>query len=912
MKQYNYDFSVVMAVYNTEKYLREAVESLVRQTIGFSNIQLIMVDDGSKDKSGAICDDYKKKYPGNVVVIHKENEGVSSARNSGLKYVQGKYINFLDSDDILDSKAMSETKSFMDQHEEVDVCCIPIVFFGEREGDHPLNGKFSEGTKVADLTKDAECILLHTSSAFFRAEKTKEILFDTRLRFAEDAKRNLQVLMDNPNLGIVADTKYHYRKHGNSALDGSVKNPYWYLPSLQFFAKWALDSAEKKWGIIPRWIQNTVMYDQQWRIHQSRIPNGVLSKEESDEYKALLFEVVCRIDDDIIVNQKHLSIEDIVFVLTKKYNKSPIVRMRKDMYAERQVKTDIKKHNCVVGVPVLRFGIKTIIDTSNMITVWEFLTINESQKTCTIEGYHRICGLKDFRIRPFLLVDGKIVSCTMVDRSRKNQIVLEETAGLVIGFKATFPLQNRNRQIIPGLLIDQTLVLRREYQFGSFFPVSEVYKNGHALINDYWIIVKNGAVYISQKPMLPARMLQEGRLLAEIWKKNYLGGRKAVGGRLFYHLFKLFKRKNLWIISDRIMKADDNGEALYRYLQEHSLKNTHVVFSLSKNSSDYARMLAVGECIDSMSFKHKLLHLLCDVNISTQAEDVTINPYAGHHEALRDLLIHQKFIFLQHGVIKDDLSEWLNRYNKNISGFITSAPAEQASVQYGEYDYKPETIWLTGLPRFDRLYHDEKKRVTIMPSWRRYLMGSIDGKTGAWQIDENWKDSRYYRFYNELLNSDLLLQKFEQYGYQLQFFPHPNLQPFMNAFHHDSRVVFLPQTTSYRDIYANSDLVITDYSSAVFDFAYLRKPIVYCQFDKEEFFSGEHVYTKGYFEYERDGFGEVVYNLEETVRIIIEYIAAGCELKDVYRQRIDDFFAYNDQENCRRVVEKILSLPGNG
>ncbi len=99
MNRYPYDFSIVMAVYNVENYLREAVDSLVHQTIGLSRIQVILVDDGSTDKSGNICDEYGKKYPDNVVVIHKENGRQASARNAGLPYVQGKYVNFMDADD---------------------------------------------------------------------------------------------------------------------------------------------------------------------------------------------------------------------------------------------------------------------------------------------------------------------------------------------------------------------------------------------------------------------------------------------------------------------------------------------------------------------------------------------------------------------------------------------------------------------------------------------------------------------------------------------------------------------------------------------------------------------------------------------------------------------------------------------
>ena len=98
--EFRYKFSIVMAIYNVEPFLRESINSVLKQTIGFKeNVQLILVNDGSKDRSGDICDVYKKEYPDNIMVVHKENGGVSSARNEGLKYAQGKYLNFLDSDD---------------------------------------------------------------------------------------------------------------------------------------------------------------------------------------------------------------------------------------------------------------------------------------------------------------------------------------------------------------------------------------------------------------------------------------------------------------------------------------------------------------------------------------------------------------------------------------------------------------------------------------------------------------------------------------------------------------------------------------------------------------------------------------------------------------------------------------------
>ena len=114
-QDYPFKFSIITAVYNTEAYLEDAVNSVLSQDIGFTDsVQLILVDDGSSDQSGNICDTYQKQYPSNIKVIHKPNGGVSSARNEGLRYAEGRYINFLDSDDRLSSNTLSAVYDFSD------------------------------------------------------------------------------------------------------------------------------------------------------------------------------------------------------------------------------------------------------------------------------------------------------------------------------------------------------------------------------------------------------------------------------------------------------------------------------------------------------------------------------------------------------------------------------------------------------------------------------------------------------------------------------------------------------------------------------------------------------------------------------------------------------------------------------
>lgn len=874
---YRYDFSVVMAVYNVERYLREAVESLVHQSIGFDRIQLILVDDGSTDGSGAICDEYERRYPDNVVAIHKENGRQASARNAGLKYIQGKYVNFMDPDDTMEAHAFQKVFQFMERHAgEVDVCCIPVYFFGNNRGAHILNGKFKRGTRVIDLTQreNAECVPMSASATFYRRQAAERIVFDTELYTAEDKKFNLCVLMDNPKIGVVTGTRYNYRKYGDSTLDKAQLNPRSYLVHLAHFSNWALDEAQKRLGVIPAFIQFAVMYDLQWNITRDAIPKGVLEKAEEEAYRRELVQTACRIDEDIILRQKYLENRYKVYLICRK-----------------------------------RLGSEETPDTSadcRMIAVWEFLEIDPKRDEGTVEGHLLWLGGKANAVKPGFVVNGRAERCEPVERTDGVGRLLGQSMGPAFGFRARFPLDGGTTTLRPAAWVDGALVEVRQNDFGNFFPVSTVYDNASACYGKRMVSFRDGALLIAPRPGRLSRLSRECRLLREIWQKDLRGGRKAVGGRLYYHLAKPFKRRRLWIISDRVNKADDNGEALFRYLREHRPAHTRVIFAVRKDSGDYARMKQLGECVSAMSFRHKLLFLLSDVDISSHAEIGSL--FSGYNDALRDLLRYHHFVFLQHGVTKDDVSGWLNRFNQNISGFVTAALPEWQSIVRGRYHYTEDIIWLTGFPRFDRLYHSEDKRITIAPTWRHGLVNSRDEKTGQWSALDSFGDSDFFRFYNALLNSERLLGKLEEYGYALQFLPHPNLQNLIDRFDRDDRVRFLHSDISYRDVYAESDLMVTDYSSAVFDFAYLRKPIVYCQFDKARFYEGQ-IYDKGYFDYERDGFGEVTYDLDSAIDRIIEYVENGCALKDAYRRRIDNFFAYSDQNNCRRVVERILALP---
>lgn len=382
-------------------------------------------------------------------------------------------------------------------------------------------------------------------------------------------------------------------------------------------------------------------------------------------------------------------------------------------------------------------------------------------------------------------------------------------------------------------------------------------------------------------------------------------GYKSIIARMMYEKRKEKLEKQIWLISDRTTRGDDNGEVMFRYMCANPDPTVEPYFVINKDTPDYKEMKKLGKVVEPLSWEHKMLFLLNEFSLSSQANKPVINPFGKLEYLYRDLMYNKKLVFLQHGVTKDNQSKWLNKYNRNLFGFIVSTKPEYDSVFEYDYYYSEKYVWLTGMPRYDRLTHDEKKYITIMPTWRKSLSAGTNEK-GVWELGEEFSSSEYFNFYNELLNNERLLTAAAKFGYKVCFMPHPNTIDGLHFFTHDERVMFMDNTFSYKDVFAQTDLMVTDYSSVAFDFAYLRKPIVYAQFDKEDFFNGEHSYTEGYFDYERDGFGEVEYTLDDVVDKIIEYMKNGCKMKDEYKERIDNTFSFSDQNCSKRVYDMII------
>ena len=348
-----------------------------------------------------------------------------------------------------------------------------------------------------------------------------------------------------------------------------------------------------------------------------------------------------------------------------------------------------------------------------------------------------------------------------------------------------------------------------------------------------------------------------------------------VVGRCFY-------RKHVWLVADREWEAGDNGEAFFRFLQS---KPVYSVFAISKDSPDYEMMKQVGKVVDFGSLKYTLLLCIADVYISSHELHM-----GGHKETPQ--------MFLSHGISYRDLHNYYNRFSHKNLYTITASKEERSRIASEPYIINPANVYLTGYPRYDRLPEGKSEKIiTLALTWRPFLWGISK---------EDLVRSDYFKLYTSILECKELLDSITERGYTLKVKLHPQMEKYKDMFSLPKGITFWGKKTTYREMYEKSSLLVTDYSSAIYDFAYLKKPVVYYQPDYDELvkaYDGEYEY-----DYYSKGMGDVTRTIEEFSQCIESYIDTDCAMKDLYRNRVAQFFEYDDRKNCERVYDVICKI----
>ena len=358
-------------------------------------------------------------------------------------------------------------------------------------------------------------------------------------------------------------------------------------------------------------------------------------------------------------------------------------------------------------------------------------------------------------------------------------------------------------------------------------------------------------------------------------------------------------RPHLWLLCEYAFEAQDNAFALFRYLRKEQ-PAVDAVYAVAKRSPAKARVEAVGPVVPFGSFRHWVYYLAAEVNISSQKGGKPNAAVCYLFEVVLGWLKNRR-VFLQHGVTKDDLP-FLHWDKAKLSLFACAAEPEYRFIR-DTFGYPEGVVQYLGFCRFDELLHAEPdpELVLILPTWRMWLERDCASEAAFRQSD-------YFLAWDAFLHDPRLDALLQKYGKRAVYCVHRNMARFETAFSTDAARVAVCRwdELSIPGLLKTASVLLTDYSSVYMDFAFMKKPVVYYQFDRDAYRMG-HLPT-GYFDYDRDGFGPIATDTDAVFAALEAVLSGGCRMAPRYEERVNAFFTLRDDQSCARTYSAVKEM----
>ncbi|MBE7186963.1 CDP-glycerol glycerophosphotransferase family protein [Jatrophihabitans endophyticus] len=834
-------FSVVSAVYNVGRYLDEFIESVENQSFGTDRLQIIMVDDGSTDDSLERLQAWQRRRPELVDVVTKPNGGLPTARNAGMPLVRGEWVTFTDPDDILERNFFRQVEAFLTKYPQTEMVATRRMVFSDSTGEELRHALDSHFVASTDKLRNLDHNPGHFHGHAASTFFRTELIERENLRFDE---RLVATFEDGHFCNV-------YLLRAPEPLVG-------YVSSAQYRYR--------------RRDDGTSQLDRSWARP------GRFTDVFEYGYLGLLREGAERFGRPPRWVQAMVIYELSWFFKTNEQTAAATAAQgeTRELFHELMAQVcglldedGIQTYTATTFSPVWREILRHGYRGEPWHTTFGVVNKADFRQNLVRLTYRFIGEMPDEEFfvggRPATAVHQKVRDIRFFDRTVMHERIVWLQYGTV-------------RALVGGEDLD--------LRFTE--PPAPTYR----LLGYNIARVFGGPGWA---PPEAARLTVGERLV-----------RRLAATRVVRAYFD-----HAWVLIDRVFNADDSAEHLFRYLRKHR-PGVNAWFVIADGTTDHRRLRRAGgrRVLTHGSLKWKLAMLNCEHLISSHIDEVIVKP-----EAIMRLAPKPKWrvTFLQHGIMKDDLSTWLNR--KNIDVFVTSTPAEYESVvaDHTTYRYTAREVRLTGLPRFDRILEegrkvppDKRDYILVAPTWRDWLTvaSRVDG-LGRHEVRTGLKESEYAQEWAAVVNSPELRELAERSGLKVAVLLHPNLQ--------GTGVLELPsyvtplsfEGQNIQEHFARARVLITDYSSMFFNAAYIERPVVYFQFDRERVLQGGHLGRRGYFDYERDGFGPVTVTASEAIGAVIKAVENGPAPDPFYLERIRATFPDRDGRCCERVADAI-------
>ena len=885
MKEYM--VSVIVPVYNNEKYIPECIQSIEKQTYDINKIQIVLINDGSKDNSLKVCKELEKEN-NNIIVISQENSGVSVARNEGMKKAEGKYILFLDSDDMLEKHSIERLVDFFEKNnDKIDLVTYPMEIYTNekaRATSHYRYRFYTEGTGIYDL-EESPYLGQSTINVMIKNERQNQTLFDKNMNYSEDEAFNTKVLMKKKKIGFCKEATYIYRKNVGSVTKNK-SNPYYTFESLTKYNEDLIENYKDEKGRIPKYIQAIILNNLRWRIKTDEIFPYHYEENEFNNAISRIKNILSYIENGTILNMPNMPI----------YHKFYIFKLKelnmKPYYGDNSF--------------AIMSGNEVIFSSETIEISFIRLKIKDSKKIYILGCVKSpICEFT----KPKVFLKYKLDDNDIIIKEMK----LEE-AGLS-HYQSTIKT-NTFYKFECELNIEDIQKFEFYSTIGNTKMTSEYRFGGRVVFNDslerYKFLTKNKKYILEYNQEINAFTVNKTtkEKIKQLNKENKLIYEKLDPHINMYRwLAKKVHKKNIWLYYDSA-NVYDNG--YYQFLHDLEKKdgiNRYYIYDkMNEKLKEKFTPKQRRHLLKYGSLKHRLYFLNSDKIISS---DISLSVYCPFRKSIkwyRDI-INYELIYLQHGILYANLLQMYGKEFNEIDKIVISSEFEKKNL-VENYKYNEEDLICAGMPRFDidnsnKFEKSEERKIIYAPSWRKYLVGELLKRNRKANLTEMEKSdfciSGFYKKNVEVLTSERLKKLLKQYNVKFEFKLHPNFNCYKKMFEEKCSENICMGNAEICP--SNYRMLITDYSSFQFDFIKHQIPIVYFVPDLKEFNAGLHTYRKLDLPLEK-AFGDVVYTSEELIDKIEYYLKNNFEVEEKYKKRMNNFFFRT--ENCREKIYNAI------
>lgn len=883
--------TVVLIVPAPETKCDNCIDSILEQTIGFENhIELVVILQNHDTFPSILSQRFGQSNPQNVLITSVKTDNINHARNVGLQHATGEYVLFAHPSYVWKRNAFETTIDLFKTRGTVeDLPCIVILEKQHYvEVDHlPFKNAFA----IVNLQSVYDSQLdLSIFNCMFNLSAIEEIRFCEELEYDGGFRFLSTVLLSHQcKLGTVRNTYYvidNFYDTTSSTLPLQSRYINDYI-TIRLCYCYLFDLSRLLYGKVVTFLQQLIMERLTVRIEN---PNVYQLYQNDSAYVATITELLRGIDDAIILQRRGLRDVNSLTCLSVKYGFTIENRIH------------YVKGSLLLGKHTI-FSVR-----KKRLILWTFLSVEDG--ILTLEG-RDLCPLPRDSYLYRVYVDGVERDVIYESYPQFDIKTLFGVSSYGQTVKFSLPLTENKGMKITFSFFYRGHTDSISFSVGKYVHIPPI-RSGY-YVAENWIFSVDSKSLTIEPRTFGLHVIRELHYSLDLLK---LGKLSVLFYRLLYRVHGK-GRKDIWLISDRQDQADDNGRHFFEYVQRTLPPSVKAYFCMSRKASAFRFMKTIGPVLDTSSWKYRLFFLLSDKTISSQDDESFLNPFSGDRAFLTDLY-RSDFVFLQHGLTKDDVSGWLHRYQRNIKCFITVAPREYQSIISPRYGYTEKVVQLTGFPRHDKLLklqenYSDRKNITnillVLPTWRKYLFFQ-QGTAPMNTYKSEFRKTAYYSFYNTLINHPRLHAAMVKHNYRGLFALHPNFLCNSIDFSDNALFQIAHSYVNYQEALVSSSILVTDYSSVAFDYALLKKPIVYSHFDSDNM-SSLHFYEPGYFDYEKDGFGPICHSAESTVDAIISVMNNQSRVSDYYLNRIESFYLFFDTNNSKRVYDAITGLPSH-